>query len=332
MMKYFVFFIILAFLTNPVIKGASTDVSENKGFDSEKSIAIESTIIAQKRLEKNIKDEIGLTLVKLANHLYPSYKPLLLLRAKLKYNLDIDEPESSGVGEKEFIAYLKKHCAKLKLNNNQRDRHLRLVYHSIIRLFDPEDENSLIALMEFEDAGSEMDLKKLLTKKFSNMPYFELDPEDPRYTIGNVKKTIDVKADTPWTETWIKVKAGKVIHIDAKRFWTLGSDGTFPYCDADGFDNLNLVDIVDKGNSGRKDKGFRSRYRAPKFVTKKLKGEKQMVPGCLLAKIDDKIIPVGKHESFKAEKSGILYLGPFEWDTYSDNSGYLSVTVEVSDK
>ena len=164
------------------------------------------------------------------------------------------------------------------------------------------------------------------------MPYFELDPEDSRYTIGDVKKTIDVPADTPWTDTWIKVQAGKIIRIDAKRFWTLGSQGAFPYCDADGYDKLSMQDVVDKGNTGRSDKAYHSRYRAPTFVTKKLKGEMDMVPGCLLAKIGDKIIPVGKKAMFKAEATGILYFGPFEWDSYKDNSGYLSVTVEVSDK
>jgi len=27
-----------------------------------------------------------------------------------------------------------------------------------------------------------------------------------------------------------------------------------------------------------------------------------------------------------------LFLGPFEWDSYNDNSGYLLVTIEVSDR
>lgn len=329
---FFVFLLIFGALNVPCLSAQTTYVKESKGFDSEKAIAIEATIIAQTRLVKDDKDEIAHTLVKLANHLYPNYKPLLLLRAKLKYGLDITKPKSAGVGEEEFVAFLKRRSAKLKLHNNQRDRHLRLVYHSIIRLFDPEDEKSLISLMEFEDSGCDMDLEKLLNRKFSTMPSFELDPKDPRYAIGDVKKTIDVRADTPWTDSWIKVKAGKVVRVDAKRFWSLGSDGTFPYCDGDGFDNLSMQDMVDKGNVGRKDKGYRSRYRAPKFVSKKLKGKKDMNPGCLLAKIGSQIQPVGKKGAFRAEASGVLYFGPFEWDAYNDNNGYLSVTVEVSDK
>lgn len=334
-MKFYRLFLVFGLTCCPFLTflqaGTRSD-KVSKGFDSEKAIAIESTIIAQARLGKDDKDEVALTLVKLANHLYPDYKPLLLLRAKLKYELKINKPKSAGVGETEFVAFMKKRCEKLKLNTNDRDRHLRLVYHSIIRIFDPDDEKSLIALMEFEDAGCEMDMEKLLTKKFSAMPYFELDPKDPRYAIDNVKKVVDVPADTPWTDTWIKVKAGKVIRVDAKRFWTLGTDGTFPYVDADGFDNLSMQDLVDKGNSGKKDKGYRSRYRAPKFVTKRLKGKKEMTPGCLLAKIGNQIVPVGKKGAFRSETSGVLYFGPFEWDVYNDNSGYLSVTVEVSDK
>lgn len=324
--------VLLAVTWTTSLQAKSSTVKESKGFDSEKAIAIEAAIIAQTRLAKDELDAVALTLVKLANHLYPDYKPLLLLRAKLKYDLTITKPKSAGVGEDEFVAFLKKRCDKLKHNNNQRDRHLRLIYHSIIRIFDPDDEKSLIALMEFEDAGNEMDLEKLLKRKFSTMPYFELDPKDPRYAISNVKKVVDVPADTPWTDTWIKVQAGKVIKVDAKRFWTLGADGTFPYCDGDGFDNLSMQDIVDRGNTGKKDKGYRSRYRAPKFVTKRLKGKKDMKPGCLLAKIGGQIHPIGKKGTFRAEASGILYFGPFEWDTYSDNSGYLAVSVEVSDK
>lgn len=310
----------------------NAEMTESKGFDSEKSIAVEATIIAQKKLQKNKKDKIGITLMNLANHVYPSYKPLLLLRAKMKYNLPIPEPENKGTGEAEFVDFLKRRALKLRHQNNQRDKHLCLIYNSVIRIFDPDDEKTLVALIQFSDSGSNMNLDKLLSKKFSTMPYYELDPKDPRYAIDNVTKTIEVPADTPWTDTWIKVKAGKVIKIDSRRFWTLGSKGTFPYVDGNGFDNLTMQDLVDKGNKGKKDSGYRTRYRAPKFVTKKLKGRKNMNPGCLLAKIGRQVHPVGKKSTFRSEVSGILYLGPFEWDSYGDNSGYLSVTIEISDK
>ena len=93
-----------------------------------------------------------------------------------------------------------------------------------------------------------------------------------------------------------------------------------------------MEDMIDKGNAGRKDRNYRTRYRPPKFVTKKLKGRKEMNPGSLIAKIGKQVYAVGKKGTFRAENSGILYLGPFEWDAYNDNSGYLSVTIEVSDK
>jgi len=310
----------------------NSEMEDSKGFDSEKAIAVEATIIAQKKLAQNKKDKVGLTLMNLANHIHPDYKPLLLLRAKIKYNLPIATPEKSGKGELKFLDLLKNRTLKLRNNTNQRDRHLCLIYNSVIRIFNPDDEKALVALIKFADSGAEMNVDKLLKKKFSTMPYYELDPKDPRYAIDNVKKIVDVPADTPWTDTWIKVKKGKVIRIHAKRFWTLGSDGTFPYVDGDGFDNLSMQSMIDKGNTGKKDRGYRNRFRAPKFLTKKLKGKKEMRPGCLLAKIGRQIESVGKKSAFRAESTGVLYLGPFEWDSYNDNSGYLSVEIEVSDK
>jgi len=84
---------------------ATKEMIDSKGFDSEKAIAIEATIIAQTKLAKNKKDKVGLTLMKLANHIYPAYKPLLLLRAKLKYNLAIPPPKNPGAGEAEFVSF-----------------------------------------------------------------------------------------------------------------------------------------------------------------------------------------------------------------------------------
>ena len=301
-------------------------------FTSEKQIAINAEKIAHRRLARNREDKIGLMLVKLANHLYPEYEPLLLLRGKLKYNLEIEIPHNEEVGETEFVYNLKKRVYTLSKNNNMRDRHLCLVYCQIIRLFEPENEKAIIQLMKYADQGEEMNLDKLFTKEFSQMPYYELDPKDPRYAIGNVKKTIEVPASEPWTDSWIKVKSGQVIRVEAKRFWTLGSDGTFPYTDADGFDNLSLQELIDKGNKGSRDKAYQTKYRLPTFVTRKLKGQKEMQPGCLLAKIGGTVYPAGRKVEFRAQSDGILYFGPFEWDVYGDNSGYLLVTVEVSDR
>ncbi len=311
---------------------AGSKTSDIEKFDSERAIAVDATIIAQTRLAKDKRDKIGNILAKLAHHIYPEYEPLLLLRGKLKYNVQIKPPTQQGVGEAEFVYCLKKRLKTLEKNNNIRDRHLCAVYASIIRLFEPDNPNALIMLMKFEDAGEEVSLDKLLLKKFSTMPYFELDPKDPRYSIGNVEKTIKVLASEPWTDSWIKVKAGKVIRVEAKRVWTLGKGSDFPYTDADGFDNVSIMTMLDKGNSGKHDRNYKSRFRLPKFVMKRVKGARDMKPGSLLAKIGGKIYPAGRHVVFKAENSGILYFGPFEWSDYGDNDGYLLVTIKVSDK
>ncbi|MBN1865226.1 MAG: hypothetical protein JW808_10030 [Victivallales bacterium] len=320
---------LLNFVFSPMASMYSQTVDRGTAtFEHERSVATEATIIAQERLSADREDKIGLTLVKLANHLYPDYRPLLLLRARLQYSLDIPRPSSPGAGEAEFVAFLKRRTASLKKKNNQRDMHLLLVYHSIIRIFDPADEESLVSLMRFSDSGAEMELEKLLDKRFSSMPYHELCPEDPRYAIGNLVKTVDVPADTPWTDTWIKVQAGKIVRTKATRFWGFGTSGSFPIVDADGYDNVSLEEIIDKGSKGPKDKKF----RPPQVVARKLKGQKDMNPGCLLGKIGSEVMPLGRNSTFKADSSGILYLGPFEWDSYNDNSGYLSVTIEISDK
>ena len=332
--KYIITYIILitATLTCTRLYSLTRTSKTKELFNSEKEIAISAQEIAHRRLAKNREDKTGLMLVELANHLYPTYEPLLLLRGKLKYNLDIELPHNEEVGETEFVYNLKKRAYLLSKNNNIRDRHLCLIYYEIIRLFEPENEKAIIQLMKFEDQGEEMNLKKLFTKEFSQMPYYELDSKDPRYAIGNVKKTIEVPADVPWTDSWIKVKTGQIIRIEAKRFWTLGNDGTFPYTDADGFDNLSLQQLIDKGNKGTKDRAYKTKYRVPTFVTRKLKGQKEMQPGSLLAKIGTTVYPAGRKVELRALSDGILYFGPFEWDVYGDNSGYLLVTVEVSDR
>ena len=312
--------------------GANAGDSNIERFNSEKAIAVDATIIAQARLAKDKRDKIGNVLVKLAHHIYPTYEPLLLLRGKLKYNVAINPPTQQGVGEAEFVYCLKKRLKVLEKDNNVRDRHLCAVYASIIRMFEPDNPDALIMLMKYEDAGEEVNLDKLLLKKFSTMPYYELDPKDPRYSIGNVEKTIKVPANEPWTDSWIKVKAGKIVRVEAKRVWTMGKGSDFPYTDADGFDNVSLLTLLDKGNSGKHDKNYKARFRPPKFVMKRVKGARDMKPGCLLAKIGNKIYSAGKRASFKADANGILYFGPFEWSDYSDNDGYLLVTVKVSDK
>lgn len=319
-----------AFLLSALSTMAVKPKTDN--FEAEKTIGKTAQAIAQQRLAKNPKDKIGNILTKLAHHLYPEYQPLLLLRGKMKYRLKVLPPMKKPVPETTFVHALKIRTEALSKNNNMKDRHLAIVYSSIIRLFEPEDEKSIILLMKLQDQGELTNLDKLLVKKFSTMPYNELDPRDQRFSIGNVTKTLKVQAKEPWTETWIKVKAGQMMHVESKRFWSLGGDGEFPYTDADGYDNVPMKEMTDRGNTGKKDRYRKSRWRAPKFITKKLKGTRELRPGCLMAKIGNKLYPLGKSVTIKAENNGVLQLGPFEWDVYSDNSGYLNVTVTLSDK
>ncbi|NOY74903.1 MAG: hypothetical protein GXP32_03820 [Kiritimatiellaeota bacterium] len=328
----FFLFLIFSFSSNGLLFAGKIGKSRSENFESEKLIAQTAQAIAQQRLSKNPKDKIGNILTKLANHLYPEYLPLLLLRGKIKYRLKVLPPAKTPPPESKFVHALKIRMAELSKKNNMRDRHLAIVYASIIRFFEPEDEKSIIFLMQAQDQGEQMNLDKLLVKKFSAMPFNELDPKDPRYSIGKVTKTVEVPAKEPWTETWIKVKAGQIIHFESRRFWSLGGGGAFPYTDADGYSPDSMREMVDRGNTGKRDRSRKTRWRPPKFITKKIKGTRDLRPGCLLAKIGRKIYPLGKSVTIKAENSGVLMLGPFEWDVYSDNSGYLLVTISVSDK
>jgi hypothetical protein len=323
------YLVLLTFIVFSYV-GHSTNSEATETFESERNIAIGAHEIATKRLVKNKKDPIALKLVDLANHLSPNYEPLLLLRARMKYNLKIPIPESEIVSESDFVKMLKEKTEDLSKRSSVRNRHLNMIYYQIIRLFEPDYERALIELMKFENQGESLDLKKLLQKKYSQMPFDELDPKDPRYAIGEVTKTIRVPADQEWTDSWIKVEKGKVITIKAKRMWSLVSfdEDFLPYTDADGYEDATLQYMLDKA---RKDSvGTRKRpgRKIPSFINK----NKYMNPGCLLVKVDETVYPAGKNVTIRPKNSGILYLGPFEWDTYSDNSGYLEVKITVSDK
>ena len=65
---------------------------------------------------------------------------------------------------------------------------------------------------------------------------------------------------------------------------------------------------------------------------KRLKSEATANLGSLIAKIGNKIYPAGVESTFRADTSGVLFFGPYEWDDYSDNTGFLTITFEVADK
>ena len=108
-------YILLPILTAIVIVSPLlfADDSKENIFNSEKAIAVDAQIIAHRKLAKNINDPLALTLVDFAHHLHSTYEPLLLLRGKLKYNLEIKPPNQKGVSEEEFIFNLKKRAKNL---------------------------------------------------------------------------------------------------------------------------------------------------------------------------------------------------------------------------
>jgi hypothetical protein len=330
-MKYFVCFLIAFCLFFSI----SAQKDRNSELETKlKSLAEKATTVAQAKLAANPKDSKGLLLVKFAKFFNPEYRPLLLIRGQLKYKTKIEKPKNE-VTELEFLSALLKAVDSVNSRNSEKNRKMLSILYSIIRIVQPGNEDALVALTELEDAGVEVNIDKLLTKNtldFENFQNVEYDKKDQRYIISDVKKTIFVPADVPWTDSWVKVKAGKVIRARATRLWSMG-EGPFPLVSADGYSKMALDKILKQSRSQtRASRYFFSRKRIARKAQKKLKGQKSASLGCLLAKIGKKTYVVGEEATFKTETSGILYFGPFEWDDYSDNSGKLMVTFEVADQ
>lgn len=296
-----------------------------------------ATVLAQSKLSLNPKDAKGLTLVKFAHFFNPGDRSLLLLRAKLRYNIKIDKPENE-ISDAEFLGLLIKSSELFREQGSEKNRQLMGIIYSMIRLMQPDNEDALVTLMELQDAGAETELDKLLSHNlsdFENPQPLEYDPKDPRYIISNVKKTITVPADVPWTDTWVKVKEGKIIRIKATRLWSMGG-GPFPSTDANGYDTAELAKVKREGKNFQYSTyttATAAAQRSTKTTTiKKLKSEATANLGSLIAKIGNKIYPAGAETTFRADTSGVLFFGPYEWDDYSDNTGFLTITFEVSDK
>jgi len=300
-----------------------------------RALAETATALARCRLADNPKDNVGLSLLKFARYFYPNHRDLLLLRGQLKYGVKIEKPKNPPK-ESEFVSNLEKSIDLVDMSGGLKSRKMLAIIYSMTRLLDSSNEEALVNLVVLEDTGVETDLDSLLAvteSEFQSQQVLEYDKKDPRYVVSNVKKTIIVPADAPWTDTWIKVREGKMVRVKADRTWGFGK-GPFPLVGPEGFENVELTKTVKTGSSGPIYKVFTA-YKDPSFtkITKKLsKNENLGNPGSLLAKIGDKIYPVCREATFRADNAGILFFGPFEWDDYSDNNGELMVTIEVSDK
>jgi hypothetical protein len=276
--------------------------------------------LAQEKLAKNRKDKQGLLLLNFANHLTPTNRDVLLIRGKLKFNVPFSAPKKV-IDEKEFLLLLSQARDHINDSDTAINRHILAVLNQVIRSFNPKEEDAIIALMEFSDKGVEVDVDKLLAKRLNSVTDTKFDPSDSRYAISDIKKSITVPANTPWTDSWIKVTAGKMITVAAHGTWSMGDKADFPVCDPGGYATYDIKTL----------KRWSATSAIKQTYTTSKKAKRSGAPGCLLAKIGTKEYYIGKQMTFKAESSGILYFGPYEWGDYLDNYGSLTINVEISD-
>lgn len=281
--------------------------------------------LAEQRLAKNNKDARGLLLLSFANHLIPTNREVLLIRGKLKFQVPL-KPSKKRVDEKEFMTLLAQARDHINDSDTAMNRHILAILNQLIRSFNPKEEDAIIALMEFSDKGVEVDINKLLIKKLDSITDTKFDPKDSRYAISNIKKTITIPANTPWTDTWIKIKSGKMVRVTAHGTWSMGDEVDFPVCDPNGYTAYDIKTLK-RWSADRNFKKKKKKTASKAYAKAKRSG----APGCLLAKIGNKEYYIGKQMTFKAESSGILYFGPYEWGDYLDNYGSLTLTVEIYD-
>lgn len=281
--------------------------------------------IARQRLARDKKDAKGLLLLNFANHLIPNDREVLLVRGKLKFNVPLKAPKRKN-DEKEFLLLLVQSRDHINDSDTAMNRHILAILNQLIRTFDPQEEDAIIALMEFADKGVEVDINKLLTVKLETVTDVKFDPKDSRYTISNTSKTLRVPANVPWTDTWIKVKAGKMISVVAHGTWSMGDEVDFPACNPDGYVSYDIKTLK-RWSSGT----AAVQNKKKKTTTSTFKSKRSGAPGCLLAKIGSKEYYVGSQITFKAESSGILYFGPYEWGDYLDNYGSLTLQIKIYD-
>ncbi|MDD5599132.1 MAG: hypothetical protein PHV82_14390 [Victivallaceae bacterium] len=282
--------------------------------------------IARQRLAKDKKDARGLLLLNFANHLVPNDREVLLVRGKLKFNVPLKVPKRKN-DEKEFLVLLTQSRDHINDSDTAMNRHLLAILNQLIRVFDPQEEDAIIALMEFTDNGVEVDINKLLGVKLEDVTDVKFDPKDSRYAISNMSKTIRIPANIPWTDTWIKVKAGKMISVTAHGTWSMGDEVDFPACNPDGYVAYDIKTLKrwTQGTTAA------PQNKKKKTTASSFKSKRSGAPGCLLARIGNKEYYIGSQTTFKAEGSGILYFGPYEWGDYLDNYGSLTLNIKIYD-
>lgn len=276
--------------------------------------------LARQRLAKNKNDSTGILLLNFANHFIPTNRDVLLVRGKLKFKVPLKSSRKK-VDEKEFLLLLSQARDHINDSDTAMNRHILTILNQLIRTFNPKEEEAIIALMEFSDKGVEVDVDKLLTKRLDAITDTKFDPKDSRYAISNIKKTITIPANTPWTDTWVKVTAGKMVRVTAHGTWSMGDEVDFPACGPAGYLAYDIRTLKRWSATAKKKQSYTSSKKA----------KRSGAPGCLLAKIGKKEYYVGKEMTFKSESSGILYFGPYEWGDYLDNYGSLTISVEIYD-
>ncbi len=279
-----------------------------------KSVAYRAIVLASNLLSQDKKDKRGLLLIDFAKNFIPRDKDLLLLRGRLKFKLPIKPVKSKrNVSEEQFVDYLREIIKDIPNEGKTINRHLKVMFYGLIRLFKPDDDLAIIALVAYEDLGYNIDLATVLSESLISKSKIIYDPKDSRYIISNIRKTVPVPANEPWTDSLIKVKKGKIIRITTTGLWSMG-EGPFPSCDGDGYANWIPPSMTVKKNS-----------RINKVA-------KEFNPGQLVARVGRKVYAIGASGTFRADSTGILEFGPYEWNNYNNNTGRLLVTIAVSDR
>ena len=279
-----------------------------------KSIAYRAIVFASNLLSQDKTDKRGLLLIDFAKNFIPRDKDLLLLRGRLKFKLPVQPIKSKRqVSKEQFIDYLREIIKDIPNESKTINRHLKVMFYGLIRLFKPDDNTAIIALVAYEDLGYNIDLEIVLSESLISKSKIIYDPKDSRYIISNIRKTVPVVAKEPWTDSLIKVKKGKIIRVTTTGAWSMG-EGPFPSCDGDGYVNWVPPSMITKKNK------------------KVYKVEKEFNPGQLVARIGRKVYAIGASGTFRADTTGILEFGPYEWNNYNNNTGRLLVTITVADR
>lgn len=228
---------------------------------SVKSLAETARIVAQRLLSRSPTDAKGQIILKFANHLDPENRDIILLRGKLKFKVKIDSPTEKLTSD-DLLAQLIRASKYPYHTNEALGRHFKAVLCQMIRLFQPGNEDAIITLMDFEDKGFNTELNELLSQQLSATIDVQYDPKDPRYVISNIKKTFFVPANQPWTDSWIKVKEGKIVRVRTQQLWSMGFGSgkgglKFPSCGGGRYSECQYR-VIAESRSGQEEKEKRT--------------------------------------------------------------------------